>query len=139
VKGIELYAGPPALGGPDDLDAVIRGFIDGAKQSMDTGTNSANNPTQPGNNLNHVLMLHGKAVSARYLEEFNPTALRHVRALNERVDPRPRSCGSPASGSNDVRTATRTRDGNHETDAQSRIPSAPMGGPSAPTSWRRIS
>jgi hypothetical protein len=34
LKGIELYAGPPALGGPDDLNAVIRGFIDGAKQSV---------------------------------------------------------------------------------------------------------
>ena len=34
LGGIELYAGPPVLGGPDDLDAVIRDFIDGAKQSV---------------------------------------------------------------------------------------------------------
>jgi phosphatidylserine/phosphatidylglycerophosphate/cardiolipin synthase-like enzyme len=30
LGGIEFYAGPPVLGGPDDLDAVIRDFIDGA-------------------------------------------------------------------------------------------------------------
>ena len=34
MGGIELYAGPPGLGGPDDLDAVIREFIDGARTSF---------------------------------------------------------------------------------------------------------
>ncbi|HSH59434.1 MAG TPA: phospholipase D-like domain-containing protein [Acidimicrobiales bacterium] len=32
--GVELYAGPAVLGGPDDLDAVVRGFIAGAKKSL---------------------------------------------------------------------------------------------------------
>ncbi|MET8352482.1 phospholipase D-like domain-containing protein [Micromonospora sp. NPDC005206] len=32
--GLELYAGPSRLGGPDDLDAVIRSFIDGAAASL---------------------------------------------------------------------------------------------------------
>jgi phosphatidylserine/phosphatidylglycerophosphate/cardiolipin synthase-like enzyme len=34
LGGIELYAGPTALGGPDDLDAVIRNFIAGAKKEL---------------------------------------------------------------------------------------------------------
>lgn len=34
LNGIEIYAGPPILGGPDDLDDVIRRFIDGARQSV---------------------------------------------------------------------------------------------------------
>jgi phosphatidylserine/phosphatidylglycerophosphate/cardiolipin synthase-like enzyme len=34
VGGLELYAGPTVLGGPDDLDAVIRSFIDGAVESL---------------------------------------------------------------------------------------------------------
>jgi hypothetical protein len=29
LAAIEFYAGPPVLGSPDDLDAVIREFIDG--------------------------------------------------------------------------------------------------------------
>ncbi|MCW3820439.1 phospholipase D-like domain-containing protein [Micromonospora sp. DR5-3] len=32
--GLELYAGPPVLGGPDDLDEVVRQFIDGAVDSL---------------------------------------------------------------------------------------------------------
>jgi phosphatidylserine/phosphatidylglycerophosphate/cardiolipin synthase-like enzyme len=32
--GVEFYAGPAVLGGPDDLDAVIRDFIAGAKSSL---------------------------------------------------------------------------------------------------------
>jgi hypothetical protein len=34
VGGIELYTGPTVLGGPDDLDTVIREFIDGAQTSL---------------------------------------------------------------------------------------------------------
>lgn len=34
VGGLELYAGPPVLGGPDDLDETIRAFIDGATKSL---------------------------------------------------------------------------------------------------------
>ncbi|GAA3611804.1 phospholipase D-like domain-containing protein [Kineosporia mesophila] len=34
VGGIELFMGPPALGGPDDLDEVVRDFIGGAKRSL---------------------------------------------------------------------------------------------------------
>ncbi|WP_207843888.1 phospholipase D-like domain-containing protein [Williamsia soli] len=34
VGGIELFTGPAVLGGPDDIDAVIRDFISGAKHSL---------------------------------------------------------------------------------------------------------
>jgi phosphatidylserine/phosphatidylglycerophosphate/cardiolipin synthase-like enzyme len=34
LGGIELFVGPPVLGGADDLDKAIRDFIDGAKQSV---------------------------------------------------------------------------------------------------------
>ena len=34
VGGIEFYAGPTVLGGPDDLDAVIREFIAGARHTL---------------------------------------------------------------------------------------------------------
>ena len=34
VGGIELHAGPTSLGGPDDLDAVIREFIGGARHTL---------------------------------------------------------------------------------------------------------
>lgn len=34
VGGIELFMGPSALGGPDDLDAVVRQFIGGAKRAL---------------------------------------------------------------------------------------------------------
>jgi phosphatidylserine/phosphatidylglycerophosphate/cardiolipin synthase-like enzyme len=34
VGGIELFMGPTALGAPDDLDAVIRQFIAGAKRKL---------------------------------------------------------------------------------------------------------
>ena len=34
LGAVEFYAGPPVLGGPDDLDAVIRTFIAGAKKSL---------------------------------------------------------------------------------------------------------
>ncbi len=34
VGGIELFAGPTSLGGPDDLDAVVREFIGGARHTL---------------------------------------------------------------------------------------------------------
>ena len=34
VGGIELFMGPATLGGPDDLDEVIRAFLGGAKRSL---------------------------------------------------------------------------------------------------------
>jgi phosphatidylserine/phosphatidylglycerophosphate/cardiolipin synthase-like enzyme len=34
LGSLEFYTDPTVLGGPDDLDAVIRGFIDGAKHSL---------------------------------------------------------------------------------------------------------
>jgi hypothetical protein len=34
IGGIELHVGPVSLGGPDDLDAVVRGFIGGAKRKL---------------------------------------------------------------------------------------------------------
>lgn len=35
IGGIELYMGPTALGAPDDVDDVIRRFIDGAQATLD--------------------------------------------------------------------------------------------------------
>jgi phosphatidylserine/phosphatidylglycerophosphate/cardiolipin synthase-like enzyme len=34
LGSVELYCGPPVLGGPDDLDAVIRAFIDAARTTL---------------------------------------------------------------------------------------------------------
>jgi phosphatidylserine/phosphatidylglycerophosphate/cardiolipin synthase-like enzyme len=34
LGSVEFFAGPPVLGGPDDLDQVIRSFIDGATTSL---------------------------------------------------------------------------------------------------------
>ena len=34
VGGLELHLGPKVLGAPDDLDAVIRDFIDGADDEI---------------------------------------------------------------------------------------------------------
>ena len=34
LGSVEFYAGPPALGGPDDLDVVIRDFIAGATDTL---------------------------------------------------------------------------------------------------------
>lgn len=34
LGGIELFVGPTVLGGADDLDKVVRDFVDGAKQSL---------------------------------------------------------------------------------------------------------
>jgi phosphatidylserine/phosphatidylglycerophosphate/cardiolipin synthase-like enzyme len=34
LGGIEFYTGPPVLGGPDDLDQVVRAFIAGARKTL---------------------------------------------------------------------------------------------------------
>ncbi|HEV8208449.1 MAG TPA: phospholipase, partial [Acidimicrobiia bacterium] len=34
LGSVEFYAGPTVLGGPDDLDAVVRTFIGGAKKRL---------------------------------------------------------------------------------------------------------
>ncbi|MET0236884.1 MAG: phospholipase D-like domain-containing protein [Kibdelosporangium sp.] len=203
LGGIELYAGPPVLGGPDDLDAVIREFLGGAKQSVlvavqeldsrpiaqavlaaaarpkvpvtatktkvrvqvilegsyltedkplvdpfaagganennrilhaallragvdvitdlnpeifhqkfmvrdagtdnaavltgsanfthtDTGTNPPGNPAQAGNNLNHVLVLHGRTITDQYLAEFTRLRSGTFGDMHERIEPKPR-------------------------------------------------
>ncbi|AEV83013.1 phospholipase D/transphosphatidylase [Actinoplanes sp. SE50] len=190
--GIEFYAGPPVLGAPDDLDAVIRGFIDGATSRLliavqeldsrliaenilaararrvrtqiilegdylreekpvadpwaatgenegnrvihaallragidlitdlnpdifhqkfivrdpgkptaavltgsanfthtDTGTNPPDMLDKPGNNLNHVVVLHGRQATDLYLAEFERLRSGTFGALHERVEPRP--------------------------------------------------
>jgi phosphatidylserine/phosphatidylglycerophosphate/cardiolipin synthase-like enzyme len=192
LGSVEFYAGPPVLGGPDDLDAVIRGFISGAKKSLhiavqeldshtiaeaiiaakqaklqvqlilegdylvqspgvadpwaaggdnednriihnavlragidvitdlnpaifhqkfivrdpgastaavltgstnftltDTGTNPPGNPHKAGNNLNHIVVLHGKTGADQYLAEFNRLRSGTFGDLHERREPRP--------------------------------------------------
>jgi len=190
--GVEFYAGPSVLGGPDDLDVVIRDFIAGAKTSLqvavqeldsraiaqalldakkrkvrvqlilegsyllepkapadpwllsgdneqnrvihaalnragidvitdlnpaifhqkfvvrdaagaapavltgstnftltDTGKNPPGGP-QVGNNLNHLLVLKGKAAADQYRAEFERLRAGTFGELHERVEPRPR-------------------------------------------------
>jgi len=192
VGGIELHMGPTVLGGPDDLDEVIRQFIAGAKRSLfiavqeldsrpvaeailaakaaklrvkiilegdylvenppladpwalsgdneqnrtiqsallrsgvdlisdlnpaifhqkfivrdpaeptagvltgstnftrtDTGTNPPDNPLQAGNNLNHVVILHGRTAAKQYLAEFDRLRAGTFGDLHERVEPKP--------------------------------------------------
>jgi phosphatidylserine/phosphatidylglycerophosphate/cardiolipin synthase-like enzyme len=192
LGSIELYTGPAVLGGPDDLDAVVHGFIAGAKKTLliavqeldsraiaesilavkaakvrvqvilegdylvedpplgdpwavnganeenriihaallragvdiitdlnpaifhqkfivrdpglptagvltgstnftltDTGTNPPGNKTQVGNNLNHVLVLHGQRITDEYLAEFERLRSGTFGALHERHEPRP--------------------------------------------------
>lgn len=193
LGGIEFYAGPPVLGGPDDLDAVIRTFIGGATTNLlvavqelgsrsiaqailaakaekvhaqvilegdylvqdppvadpwtaggdneenrtihaallragvdvitdlnpaifhqkfivrdpgrptaavltgstnftltDTGTNPAGGGTgKVGNNLNHVLVLHGQRATDQYTAEFERLRTGTFGALHERAEPRP--------------------------------------------------
>ena len=66
----------------------------------DTGTNPANHPTQPGNNLNHVLVLHGRAVTAQYLNEFKRLRAAPSGLCTNESSLAPRSSGSAAFGSN---------------------------------------
>lgn len=192
LKTVEFYAGPPVLGGPDDLDLTIRDFIAGAKKSLfiavqeldsraiaeailaakatkiriqlilegdylleapalddpwaakganegnrvihsallragvdvitdlnpaifhqkfivrdpgepsgavltgstnftltDTGMNPPGNGAKTGNNLNHIVVLHGKHVTDQYLAEFNRLRSGTFGELHERHEPRP--------------------------------------------------
>jgi phosphatidylserine/phosphatidylglycerophosphate/cardiolipin synthase-like enzyme len=192
LGSVEFYAGPPVLGGPDDLDEVIRGFIAGARKSLliavqeldsrpiaeailaakanrvqvqvilegdylvedpplpdpwdlaggnegnrvihaallragvdlitdlnpnifhqkfivrdpglptaavlsgsanftrtDTGTNVPAEPGKPGNNLNHVVILHGQHAAGQYLAEFQRLRSGTFGTLHERHEPRP--------------------------------------------------
>jgi phosphatidylserine/phosphatidylglycerophosphate/cardiolipin synthase-like enzyme len=192
LGGIEFHAGPTVLGGPDDLDAVIRGFVAGAKKQLliavqeldsypiaeaivaakaakirvqlvlegdylieqppladpwalaganetnrvihaallragvdvitdlnpaifhqkfivrdpglptaavltgstnftltDTGTNPPSNPAKPGNNLNHLLVLHGQRATDQYLAEFDRVRSGTFGQLHERHESRP--------------------------------------------------
>lgn len=192
LGGIEFYAGPPVLGGPDDLNAVICDFIEGATKTLlvavqqldsrtiteailaakkrkvrvrvilegdyliedppvadpwslagdneedrviyaallragvdvisdlnpeifhqkfivrdageesaavltgstnftltDTGTNPPNNPKKPGNNLNHVVVLHGQHATDQYIGEFTRLRSGTFGELHERIEPKP--------------------------------------------------
>jgi phosphatidylserine/phosphatidylglycerophosphate/cardiolipin synthase-like enzyme len=193
LGGIEFYTGPAELGGPDDLDAVVRGFIAGAKKSLlvavqeidsraiaeallaakaiprfhlqvilegdylleepavadpwsvgganeenrsihaallragvdvitdlnaaifhqkfmvrdvgsssaavltgstnftltDTGKNAGQNPTQQGNNLNHIVVLHGQTITEQYQTEFERLRSGTFGDLHERHEARP--------------------------------------------------
>jgi phosphatidylserine/phosphatidylglycerophosphate/cardiolipin synthase-like enzyme len=192
LGSVEFYAGPPVLGAPDDLDAVIRDFIAGAKTSLsiavqeldsrtiaeaviaakqakvrvqmilegdylvqspgvadpwtasgdnednrvihdailragidvvtdlnpaifhqkfivrdpgkstaavltgstnftltDTGTNPPGNPKKAGNNLNHLVVLHGQTAAEQYLAEFTRLRSGTFGDLHERREPRP--------------------------------------------------
>jgi phosphatidylserine/phosphatidylglycerophosphate/cardiolipin synthase-like enzyme len=192
LGSIEFYAGPPVLGGPDDLDQVIRDFIGGAKKQLliavqeldsraitdailaakkaklhvqiilegdylveapalgdpwsaggdfegnrtihsallragidvitdlnpaifhqkfivrdpghdsaavltgstnftltDTGKNPPGNTAKTGNNLNHVVVLHGARATNLYLTEFQRLRSGTFGDLHERVEPRP--------------------------------------------------
>jgi phosphatidylserine/phosphatidylglycerophosphate/cardiolipin synthase-like enzyme len=192
VGGLEFYAGPPALGAPDDLEAVIISFLDGATTALqiavqeidseaiaravlaakargvrvqvilegsyltevaevadpwaaggdnetnrtihaallrarvdvvsdlnaaifhqkfvvrdagkptaavltgsanftrtDTGTNPETAPGRSGNNLNHVVILRGKAASAQYQAEFDRMRSGTFGDLHERHEARP--------------------------------------------------
>jgi phosphatidylserine/phosphatidylglycerophosphate/cardiolipin synthase-like enzyme len=194
LGSIEFYAGPPVLGAPDDLDAVIREFIAGAKTQLliavqeldsrtiadailtakqnkvqveiilegdyltepaaladpwtpggdneenrtihaallragvdvitdlnpavfhqkfivrdagqataavltgstnftltDTGTNPPANPAKPGNNLNHIVVLHGQHATDQYSAEFERLRSGTFGELHERREPRPTS------------------------------------------------
>lgn len=192
LDGIEFYAGPTLLGGPDDLDAVIRAFIGGAKKELfiavqelgsraiaeailaaraakvrvqvilegdylleappltdpwstsganepnrvihaallragidlitdlnpaifhqkfvvrdpglataavltgstnftltDTGTNPADNPAKQGNNLNHIVVLHGQSAVDQYVVEFDRLRSGTFGDLHERHEHQP--------------------------------------------------
>ena len=71
----------------DDTAAVLTGSANFTR--TDTGTNPPDNPEQRGNNLNHVLVLHGRRIAAQYLIEFARMRSGTFGDLRERHEPRP--------------------------------------------------
>jgi len=71
-----------------DSAAVLTGSANFTR--TDTGTNPSGNPAQRGNNLNHVVVLHGKPIARLYVEEFERLRAGTFGALHERVEARPR-------------------------------------------------
>ncbi len=55
----------------------------------DLGHNPPHNPEQPGNNLNHLVILHGQRASREYKAEFDRLWAGTFGALHDRVEPRP--------------------------------------------------
>lgn len=55
----------------------------------DTGTNPATNTAKVGNNLNHVLVLHGQKIVSQYRDEFDRLRSGTFGDLHERHEPRP--------------------------------------------------
>ncbi|MRG59921.1 phospholipase [Agromyces sp. CFH 90414] len=60
----------------------------------DTGTN-ATSGAGSGQNLNHVVVLHGQRAAAQYLREFERMRSGTFGALRDRVEPRPAEFGLP--------------------------------------------
>jgi phosphatidylserine/phosphatidylglycerophosphate/cardiolipin synthase-like enzyme len=55
----------------------------------DTGTNPPGNPGKSGNNLNHVVVLHGESAAQQYLREFQRLRSGTFGDMHERREPRP--------------------------------------------------
>lgn len=70
-----------------DAAAVLTGSANFTR--TDTGTNPADNPQQAGNNLNHVVVLHGKPIAEQYLAEFERLRSGTFGDLHERHEARP--------------------------------------------------
>jgi phosphatidylserine/phosphatidylglycerophosphate/cardiolipin synthase-like enzyme len=70
-----------------DTAAVLTGSTNFTR--TDTGINPPDNPEQPGNNLNHLVILRGQTAAGLYLAEFQRMRSGTFGALQERVNPRP--------------------------------------------------
>ena len=55
----------------------------------DTGHNPPGNTAKTGNNLNHIVILHGQRIAEQYLAEFTRLRSGTFGAMHERVEPRP--------------------------------------------------
>jgi phosphatidylserine/phosphatidylglycerophosphate/cardiolipin synthase-like enzyme len=74
-----------------DTAAVLTGSSNFTR--TDTGTNPADGPEPRGNNLNHVLVLHGRRAAAQYENEFLRMRSGTFGELRERHEPRPAEFG----------------------------------------------